>query len=230
MKDIYIIGSKGIPSNYGGFETFVEKLTTLTTNKNFRYHVSCMSDNYDITSYKGVECFNVPVPKLGAIGRILHVSNSLKLVYKSIKKDHIKSSTVLILGCRIGPLMGYHYRKLKKLNTKVIVNPDGLEWKRAKWNFVEKRFIRFCEKCLIKNSDLVVCDSEEIKRIMIECFKVSESKATYIAYGADMVEGDSEQEIDKLNSWYKSHDIIKGDYYLVVGRFVPENNYELIYF
>ena len=65
MKNVFIIGSKGIPSNYGGFETFVEKLTEQQKSKNIKYHVSCLSNNNTEFEHNGARCFNVNVPDIG---------------------------------------------------------------------------------------------------------------------------------------------------------------------
>ena len=65
MKHVFIIGSKGIPANYGGFETFVEKITEQQKNKEIKYHVSCLSDNNEEFEHNGARCFNVKVPNIG---------------------------------------------------------------------------------------------------------------------------------------------------------------------
>ena len=80
MIHVFIVGSKGIPAKYGGFETFVERLTAGKQNKNIQYHVSCMSNEKKNVYYNGAECFNVRVPLQGAPGRILHVGLALKEV------------------------------------------------------------------------------------------------------------------------------------------------------
>ena len=71
MKHVFIIGSKGIPANYGGFETFVDELVSRQVNPNIKYHVSCLSDNDTLFAYKGAECFNVKVPNIGPGSDIL---------------------------------------------------------------------------------------------------------------------------------------------------------------
>ncbi|MFQ7002185.1 MAG: DUF1972 domain-containing protein, partial [Clostridium sp.] len=65
MKNIFIIGSKGIPAKYGGFETFVENLTEQKKNENIKYHISCLSDNYEEFEYNNARCFNIKVPNIG---------------------------------------------------------------------------------------------------------------------------------------------------------------------
>ena len=91
-----------------------------------------MNNDEKHLEYNGADCFNVKVPLKGAVGRILHVSRALKVVEKSFNPQN--KTIVYILGCRIGPLMRHHYKKLHKAGIQVFVNPDGLEWKRDKWN------------------------------------------------------------------------------------------------
>ena len=64
MKHIFIIGSKGIPAKYGGFETFVDKLTGGQVRNDIKYHVACLSDNDNEFEYNGAHCFNVKVPAI----------------------------------------------------------------------------------------------------------------------------------------------------------------------
>lgn len=228
MTDVFIIGSKGIPAQYGGFETFVEKLTELKVNKTIKYHVSCMNNDEKHFTYNGADCFNVKVSLKGPAGRILHVACALDKAYKQIIEEKMKDPVVYILGCRIGPLMKYYYKKFIKIKTRVFVNPDGLEWKRDKWNRWEKVFLRYCERCLVQNSDLIICDSKQIQRDMQELFYVPKYKTTYIAYGAEVKPSAIKKNDQKIILWYSEKQVEPYKYYLVVGRFVPENNYETI--
>lgn len=73
MTHIFIVGSKGIPAQYGGFETFVENLTARKQSQDIQYHVSCMNSDEKHFKHNDADCFNVRVPCPGAPGRILHV-------------------------------------------------------------------------------------------------------------------------------------------------------------
>lgn len=221
---VFIVASKGIPAKYGGFETFVENLTKGKMNDSIKYHVSCMNNDEKHFEYNGADCFNVRVPAPGAAGRILHVGLVLKQVEKWIRENNAENVIVYILGCRIGPLLIPHSRKLHSLGARIFCNPDGLEWKRDKWNKAEKMFLRYCEKCLVTCSDTVICDSKNIEKYILETYPCMKGKTTYIAYGAEVYDSScSEREFDE---WCKEHDVKSMQYYLIVGRFVPENNYE----
>ena len=225
MVHVFIVGSKGIPARYGGFETFVECLTKGRTTKEIQYHVSCMNNEKGEFVHNEAECFNVQVPFPGAPGRIVHVGLVLKYVEKWIKTNPEENVIVYILGCRVGPLLIPHAKKLKKLGAKIFCNPDGLEWKRQKWNALEKKFLKYCEKCLVTNSDLSICDSVSIEKYIKETYGNKVKETTFIAYGAYLDDADCDNKTDE---WYKKNSIRKREYYLVVGRFVPDNNYKTI--
>lgn len=244
MTDVFLVASKGIPARYGGFETFAERLVRGRTTDRIRYHVSCMAQKEDGKEpehfeYQGADCFRVKVPLPGAPGRILHVSMALSDI-AGWKKEHPDSDTVVyVLGCRIGPLMKYHAGILKKLGCRIYVNPDGLEWKRAKWNMAAKRFLHFCEGCLVKNADLVICDAKAIERYIKKTYGSSVKRTAYLAYGADIKEDDDPKYGEDLKQehgqagelfvqWRKEKRIAAKGYYLIVGRFVPDNNYETV--
>ncbi len=221
---VFIVASKGIPAKYGGFETFVENLTARKQNEAIQYHVSCMNNDEKHFVYNGADCFNVKLPMKGAPGRILHVSRVLSQIEKWQKTNKKEKVIVYILGCRIGPLLIPHAKKLHKMGVKIFVNPDGLEWKRDKWSKLEKRFLKYCEKCLVLNADLVVCDSVNIEKYICKTYPQVKGKTTYIAYGADVKTSTCPNE--KFDKWLQMHGIEREHYYLIVGRFVPENNYE----
>ena len=246
MTDVFLVASKGIPAKYGGFETFVERLVRGRTIDQIRYHVSCMAQKEDRKKpehfeYQGADCFRVNVPLPGAPGRIWHVSLVLSKIAEW-KKEHPDSDMVVyILGCRIGPLMKYHAGILRELGCRIYVNPDGLEWKRAKWNMAAKRFLHYCEGCLVKNADLVICDAKAIERYIKKTYGSRVKRTVYLAYGADINEDADEhqgygedleqkqgQAGDSWIQWCKEKGIGSKGYYLIVGRFVPDNNYETV--
>lgn len=226
MKHIFIIGSKGIPANYGGFETFVDKLTENQVSSEIKYHVSCLSDNEDEFEYNGAHCFNVKVPNIGPAKAVYYDMAAFKYCNKYIKEHNIKDAIVYVLACRIGPFIGGYKKKLNKLGGHLYVNPDGHEWKRAKWNAVIRKYWKISEKLMVKHAELLICDSKNIEKYIREDYSKYNPKTTYIAYGADVTKSNLTDESEELVSWYNTHSLSKKGYYLVVGRFVPENNYE----
>lgn len=112
MKNIFIIGSKGIPANYGGFETFVDELVSRQQNDNIKYHVACLSDNDNETEYHDAHCFNVKVPNIGPAKAVYYDLAALKYCVKYIKDNKIDNAIVYILACRIGPFVGKYVKQL----------------------------------------------------------------------------------------------------------------------
>lgn len=226
MKNVFIIGSKGIPARYGGFETFVEKLTEQQVSKEIKYHVSCLANDTMEFEHNGARCFNVNVPNIGAAKAVYYDIMSLRECIKYIKANNIKNSIVYILACRIGPFIGFYKRKLKRLGATLFVNPDGHEWKRGKWNVAIRQYWKASEKLMVKHADLLVCDSINIEKYIKEDYKQYNPKTTFIAYGADTEKSKLADDDSTLLNWYKEKGVKAKGYYLVVGRFVPENNYE----
>lgn len=227
MKNVFIIGSKGIPAKYGGFETFVEKLTENKKSKKIKYHVACIGENNEEFKHNDARCFKINVPDIGPAKAVLYDLYALKQVINYIRTNNLKGSIVYILACRIGPFINYYKKQLHKLDCLLYVNPDGHEWKRAKWNAFIKKYWKLSERLMIKNCDLAICDSMGIENYIKETYKKYKPNTTYIAYGAN-IDDNSKIDEKKLNDWYKINKLKKNNYYLIVGRFVPENNFEIM--
>lgn len=225
MKHVFIIGSKGIPANYGGFETFVEHLTGGRQDKEIKYHVACMDEREKIVTYNEAECFHLAVPSIGPAKAVFYDLKAFSWCLHYIKKHKIEHAIVYVLACRIGPFAGRLKRKLAECGGILYVNPDGHEWKRAKWNYFIRKYWKFSEKLMVKHADLLVCDSKNIESYIRREYAAYHPRTTYIAYGADEEDESLENTEDKLSAWFEKHDLKRGEYYLVVGRFVPENNY-----
>lgn len=226
MKNIFIIGSKGIPAKYGGFETFVEKLTEKKVSNELKYHVSCLANDDREFEHNGARCFNINVPNIGPAKAVYYDIVALRECIRYIKENEIKNPIVYILACRIGPFIGFYKKKLNKLGGTLFVNPDGHEWKRGKWNAAIRQYWKISERLMVKHADLLVCDSINIEKYIKEDYKQYNPKTTFIAYGADTEKSKLADDDSTLVKWYKDKDIKVKEYYLVVGRFVPENNYE----
>lgn len=227
MQHVFIVGSKGIPGAYGGYETFVDKLTEYhQNNEHIQYHVACKDTENKEEIYHNARCFHIKVPDIGPAQAIYYDVAALHHCCKYIKEHKIQKPIVYILACRIGPFMAHYVRKIHKLGGRVYVNPDGHEWLRAKWSAPVRKYWRISEKLMVKHADLMVCDSKNIEKYIQEDYKAYAPKTTYIAYGAETRKSPMSNHNDKLLAWFKKKGISSKSYYLVVGRFVPENNYE----
>jgi len=238
-KAVYIIGSKGIPAKYGGFETFVEKLTEYQKDSNIQYYVACMRENSaksgiteDRFEHNGAICFNVDVPNIGPARAIAYdiaaVNKAIELAKenKENKENKDEAPIFYILACRIGPFISRIKRKIRAIGGTLLVNPDGHEWLRAKWSMPVRKYWKFSEKLMVKHADLLVCDSKNIEQYIQEDYKQYQPETTYIAYGTDTAPSNLKAEDAKVRNWYQEKGVSENGYYLVVGRFVPENNYE----
>lgn len=228
MVNVFIIGSKGIPAKYGGFETFVDKLTLNTKSEDIKFHVACLNVDKDEFEYNNARCFNVRVRDVGSAKAILYDIKALKMCTGYIRERRLSKSIIYILASRMGPFLSIYKRKLKKLGIKVYINPDGHEWKRSKWNSLIKAYWKYSERLMVKYADLLICDSVGIENYIKKEYQKYNPKTKYIAYGADLVQSKREIDDSMFHEWLNIHDIKVKDYFLIVGRFVPENNYELI--
>ncbi len=228
MVNVFIIGSKGIPARYGGFETFLENLTANCASKHIQYHVACLGEGEKSYEYNKARCFEVKVCNIGSAKAVLYDVKSLSECVKYIKANRLDNCIIYILACRIGPFLNLYRKKLKKMNIRLYVNPDGHEWKRDKWNWLVKRYWKFSERLMVKNAALLVCDSVGIKEYIEREYNRYVPCTTYISYGADATRSSLTLESKEAADWCKKHGIAANAYYLTVGRFVPENNFEYI--
>ena len=232
-QSVYIIGSKGIPAKYGGFETFVEKLTEYQKDSNIQYYVACMRENSaksgitdDQFEHNGAICFNIDVPNIGPARAIAYDIAAVNKAIELAKENKDEAPIFYILACRIGPFISGLKKKIRAIGGQLLVNPDGHEWLRAKWSLPVRKYWKFSEKLMVKHADLLVCDSKNIEKYMQEDYKQYQPKTTYIAYGTDTSPSSLKADDAKVRKWYQEKGVSENGYYLVVGRFVPENNYE----
>lgn len=228
MINIFIIGSKGIPARYGGFETFVDCLAGEKKSENIRYHVACMGEDDTEFEYNGARCFNIPVRNIGSAKAVLYDLKSLKASMDYIEKNKLENCIIYILACRIGPFMLLFKQRLKRLRIKLYINPDGHEWLRGKWNKAIRQYWKYSEKLMVKHSDLLICDSVGIEEYIKGEYAAYKPRTVFIAYGAKVDEPEETGSDVAFGQWCVKHSVEPGKYYLTVGRFVPENNFETI--
>ena len=226
MKDIFIIGSRGLPAQYGGFETFVEKLVSHKVSPAIRYHVACLSDEStgNHFDYKGADCFTVNPPKLGPARVIAYDMMAINYSLKLIKKEGIQSPIFYILGNTIGAFIVHFAKKIQSIGGILLVNPDGLEWKRAKWSKPVQSYLKYSEKEMTKYANLIISDNRGIETYIRNTYPWS--RTTFIAYGTDLSKTTLTAEDSSVRDWYQKWQTQEKEYYLILGRFVPENNYE----
>lgn len=225
-RNIFVIGSQGYNKNYGGWETFVKNFADFYNKKKAKIYVSEITFNKDDKEYKknNINCLPVYTKKIGSATMMLYSIKSLYYVKKYIKDNNIKNSVIYILGLKMGPFLHLERKYFIKNNIKIYVNPDGLEWKRSKWSKPIKKYFLYAEKTMLKNCDGIICDSMGIKTYLENAYPKNIVPKYFIAYGTKKVNLDGVDEKKIL----KEYKLKKNNYCLVVGRCVPENNFELI--
>ena len=226
MQHVFIIGSRGLPAKYGGFETFVDQLVSNQVSSQIKYHVACLSDKqaYEHFEYKGVDCFTIKAPQLGPSRVIAYDMMAINYALKIIRKENIKEPIFYVLGNTIGAFVAPFAGKIHRIGGKFYINPDGLEWKRAKWPKPVQAYLKYSEKVMTRHADLVISDNPGIETYIQDAYPWS--KTTYIAYGTDLSPTTLTNQDAKVRDIYKTWNTYEKNYYLILGRFVPENNYE----
>ncbi len=242
MQHVFVVGAKSF-GMYGGYETFINKLTEYHQDvQELKYHVACKANGdgcMDESVLQGVQrlsdtefiyhnahCFKIKVPDVGPAQAVLYDIWALQYCCDYIKKHAIKNPIVYVLACRIGPVGAYFHKKINRLGGRMYINPDGHEWMRAKWPKPIRAYWKFSEKMMVKHADLVICDSMLIEKYIQQTYQAYHPNTTYISYGAEMRKSILSDDDPKLFKWYAEKGLRAKEYYLAVGRFVPENNYE----
>ncbi len=212
-----IVGSRGIPANYGGFETFAEEISVnLVHNHNYHVTVICDADqkisNNAMSEYKGVKLLYSKYSKS---------KNAILFYYDSIKMC-VENNDIIYSCGPAGGLFGYIAHKHHKL---LVTNPDGLNWKRAKWNKLIQTGFRTFEFLATKFSDYIACDSYGIEKHIQESYNTKKTfVAEYGAYPNAYVDKENEEVHDVLHKYGVSQNA----YHLVVSRLEPENHVHII--
>lgn len=242
VQHVYLVGAKSMGA-YGGYETFVYKLTEYHQNKdNIKYHVACKANGdgcMDECKFEGVtkindhefelhnaHCFKIDVPQIGPAQAIYYDVAALKACCEHIKKNCIPHPIVYIMACRIGPFARHFYHEIHKLGGTVYLNPDGHEWMRTKWSAPVRKYWKESEHLMVKYADLVICDSKNIEKYIKEEYAKYNPETTFIAYGSETAASNLKNNDPKYVDWLKKHNLRDGEFYISVGRFVPENNFE----
>lgn len=209
--NIAILGTRGIPNNYGGFEHIAGRLAKGLVENG--HHVTVYNSSrhpYQKKEWNGVRiihCFD-PEYLIGVAGQFIY---DLNCIIDSRKRNY---DIILMLGYTSSSVWGKLYPK----KPIIITNMDGLEWKRTKFSKPVRDFLKYAEKLAINSSRFHVADSPVIKEYLDNKYGI---KSKYIAYGAD------------LYPEYNEHDLVpyglkRNQYFLLMARMEPENNIEMI--
>jgi glycosyltransferase involved in cell wall biosynthesis len=202
-----ILGSRGIPAQYGGFETFAEELSVRLVKQGVEVTVYCEAGEGELPDmYKGVHLVHIPAPSLGPLTTILfdllclwHARSMFDVVYM------LGYGTSIF--CFIPRLWG----------STVWINMDGVEWARSKWNSLAKLWFKIMEAAAMWTPSRIIADAQGI----LDHLQSRHSHippASVIPYGAPLVS--VAPDTCQLDEWQ----LTSNHYYLVVCRLESENS------
>jgi glycosyltransferase involved in cell wall biosynthesis len=203
---VAILGTRGVPANYGGFETFAEELGRRLADRGHEVTVYGRSNFIDRTvkTHRGMRLVVLP-----AITR-KHLETLSHTFLSALHAVRRRFDVVLMCNAANAPFV----RILQLGRIPVALNVDGLERNRRKWGWAGRTYYRFCEGLAARWPNAVVTDAEVIRRYYRRVYKAA---STMIPYGADLDRPESTSVLDELG-------VTAGEYVLYVSRFEPENN------
>lgn len=209
---IGIVGTRGIPNQYGGFEQFAEDFAVRMAARGHEVTVYAAHNHpYRDKAFKGVHivhCYD-PGHRIGTAGQFIYDFNCIR--------DARKRSFDLIL--QLGYTSSTIWSWLYPRKPLLVTNMDGLEWKRSKYSRRVQRFLQYAERWGVKYSDYLIADSKGIQDYLRLKYG---APAVFIAYGAEVYQHKDE---DRLPEQYR---LRAGEYDLLIARFEPENNIEIV--
>lgn len=207
---IALVGTRGVPARYGGFETAVEEVGQRLAALGHDVVVYCRTTEgaEAETEYKGMRLVHLPALKKRSLETLSHTGLSAGHLFFR------RPDVAIVFNSANSPWLPV----LRAAGIPVATHVDGLEWKRAKWGTVGKRYYRVAESLAVRWSDALIADAAGIQDYYRAEFGVD---STYLAYGAPILEGGASDRLAEM-------DLEPGRYHLVVARFEPENHVHVI--
>lgn len=206
-SSLSILGTRGIPAQHGGFETFAEQLALYLVRHDWQVTVYCQGEGSgDVRecNWNGVKLVRIPIKQPGAFGTML-------FDWRSTRHAAADSSLILTLGYNTA-IFCIYYRLKGKVN---VINMDGIEWKRAKWSALERAWLYINERlaCILGNQ--LVADHPEIRNYLSN--RVRQEKIKMIPYGAHAIENANAALLNQFG-------LQAEEYAVVIARPEPENS------
>ncbi|REJ83066.1 MAG: DUF1972 domain-containing protein [Bacteroidetes bacterium] len=202
---IAIVGSRGIPAAYGGFETFAENISAQL--RDIGHEVSVVGEkgsNITQGKFHGIRIIESAYRK---------GESPLKFYYDSLKKASFEHDILLVCGVGGAPF----YPIIRKKRNIIVSNVDGLEHLRDKYSFLQKTYVRIAQKFASKYSDFLVADAKALASFWIQKQNVPSSRLKIIPYGTHKPAGFNPDVL-------REYGLQNKEYYILVARFVPENH------
>nr|WP_319491763.1 DUF1972 domain-containing protein [uncultured Desulfobacter sp.] len=206
-KKIRILGTRGIPAQHGGFETFAEHFSVYLKDKGWQITVYCQEEGHGPIyedDWKGIHRVHIPVTQEGAKGTIA-------FDWKSTCHAARQKCIILTLGYNTSVFCAWY--RLKGL--KNIINMDGIEWQRDKWTFPERIWLYINEKAGVLLGNHLVADHPQIKSHLAK--SISANKITVIPYTADLLKSANQKFLSPFH-------ILPNQFGLLIARPEPENS------
>lgn len=208
---IAILGTRGIPNNYGGFEQFAEYLALGLVQKGHEVTVyNSHTHPYQEATWKGVKIRHIydPENKIGTAGQFVYD-------FLSILDTRNKDFDIIL---QLGYTSSSVFFALHPKSALVVTNMDGLEWKRTKFSAKVQKFLQWAESLAVKKSDHLVSDSIGIENYLKKKYGAD---STYIPYGSYLFNSEDVTAI-------APYDVQAYGYNMLVARLEPENSIEII--
>lgn len=208
---ISVIGTRGIPNQYGGFEQFIMNFSDYLVSQGHDVTVYSTSNHpYQKTEWNSVKIIHKwnPEKSFGQFGQFIY---DLLCILDVRKKPN---DIVLQLGFTSSSV----WKRLLPKNALIVTNMDGLEWQRSKYGPLVKKMLRKAEAWAVQSSDFLIADSLGIQKYLSEKYQVS---SKYIAYGSNTFENPDKKVLSAYN-------LIPDQYYLLIARMQPDNNIETV--
>ena len=202
---IAMLGTRGIPANYSGFETCVEELGARLVERGHQVTVYCRSHfiTHPGPTHRGMRLLKLPTIENKYLDTIVHS-------FVSAWHAAFSSFDIVLMFIAGNSLVSWIPRLTGR---KVVLNVDGLDWKREKWPPLAKKYIQFAEFLATRLPNQMVTDSRVIQRYYQDKYNCA---STYIAYGANPINVPPGEYLDRFK-------LEPEKYLLFVGRLVPEN-------
>jgi len=207
---IAIIGSRGYPIVYSGYETFVKEVSERLVAQNIDVRVYCQKHLFSTRpkTVNGVELVYMPTVQTKSLNQLVH--SFFSMVHACLSKVDV----ILVVNAANGPFGLISLLAQKKKH----INVDGLEWLRPKWKGLGAAYYKFAAKLATLFYNTIITDAEAMRQVYLNTFN---SDSTVIAYGANIRHSKNPSLIDQFG-------LTPNEYFLIVGRLIPDNNSDLI--
>lgn len=208
---IGILGTRGIPNYYGGFEECAQQLSARLVVLGHQVVVyNGHNHPYQEPRFQNVQIIHKydPEHRLGTFGQFLYDLNCI------LDSRHRQFDIILMMGYTSSSI----WQRFLPRTAKIITNMDGLEWKRLKYSGPVQHFLRWAEAWAARGSDLLIADSERIKEYLLRHYR---TQVVYLPYGARELKKPDRTELERFG-------VEPGAYNLIMARLEPENSIEIL--